>query len=334
VPVWLHTLSSFLVALGTTLSAFWILALNSWMQTPQGHVIVDGVFYAADWFAIIFNPSFPYRLAHMLLASALTACFLLAGLSAYQLLRNRAFEPAQRLIRVALTAAAVLVPVQIAVGDLHGINTLEHQPAKVAAIEGIWSTERNVPLILFAWPNEKERRNDYAVSIPGGASLILKHDWHGELQGLDQFIGKHPPVAPVFFAFRIMVGIGVLMLVVAWTGCWYLYRKQPFPRWLLRTLTAMTFSGWVAVLAGWLVTEIGRQPYLVYGLMTTAEAASDVPASSIAITLIGYCVVYALLLISYLVVVTQLARSSAGVEAQVPASGESQPTGTVYGARA
>jgi cytochrome bd ubiquinol oxidase subunit I len=330
VPAWLHTLSAFAVAIGTTTSAFWILALNSWMQTPQGYTIIDGQLHAQDWWAIIFNPSFPYRLTHMLLASALTACFLVAGLSAYQLLHNRDLEPAQRMLRLGVVVAAILIPVQIAVGDQHGLNTLQHQPAKIAAIEGLWNTERNVPLLLFAWPNAKEQRNDYVISIPNLASVILTHEPDGEVKGLNEFHGKHPPVAPVFFAFRAMVGIGVLMLAVSWTASWFILRRKQLPRWLLRTLALMTFSGWVAVLAGWLVTEIGRQPYLVYGILTTAEAASDVPASHIAITLIGYFVVYVLLLLSYLVVVTQLARSAAGVEPSEPATGELQPTGTVY----
>jgi len=330
VPPWLHTVSAFAVAIGTTLSAFWILALNSWMQTPQGYIVIDGQLHAADWFAIIFNPSFPYRLAHMLLASALTACFLVAGLSAYQLLRDRDYEPAQRMLRLGVLTAALLIPVQIAVGDQHGLNTLEHQPAKIAAIEGIWRTERNVPLLLFAWPNTQDQRNDYPISIPALASLILTHKPDGELKGLNEFAGKHPPVPPVFFAFRVMVGIGLLMAAVSWTASWFALRREAHPRWLLRVLALMTFSGWIAVLAGWLVTEIGRQPYLVYGILTTAESASQVPGSMIALTLAGYCLVYALLLLSYLVVVTQLARSATGGQPSEPASGELQPTGTVY----
>jgi cytochrome d ubiquinol oxidase subunit I len=330
VPPWLHTVSAFAVAAGTTLSAFWILALNSWMQTPQGYIVIDGQLHAADWFAIIFNPSFPYRLAHMLLASALTACFLVAGLSAYQLLRDRDYEPAQRMLRLGVLTAALLIPVQIAVGDQHGLNTLEHQPAKIAAIEGIWHTEHNVPLLLFAWPNAQDQRNDYPISIPDLASLILTHKPDGELKGLNEFAGKHPPVPPVFFAFRVMVGIGLLMAAVSWIAAWFVLRGKVHPRWLLRVLALMTFSGWIAVLAGWLVTEIGRQPYLVYGILTTAEAASQVPGSMIAITLTGYCLVYALLLLSYLVVVTQLARSATGGQPSEPASGELQPTGTVY----
>jgi len=225
VPGWLHTLSAFLVAAGTTLSAFWILALNSWMQTPQGVTVTDGQMYAADWIAIIFNPSFPYRLAHMTIASGLTVSFVIAGVSSLQLLRNRGFEPARRMLRVGLVAAAVLAPVQVFVGDMHGLNTLEHQPAKIAAMEAIWETERGVPLVLFAWPNERERRNDYAITIPKGASLVLRHSLDAEVKGLNEFRDKHPPVAPIFFTFRLMVGMGILMLASAWIGGWVLWRR-------------------------------------------------------------------------------------------------------------
>lgn len=311
VPPWLHTLAASLVAIGTTASAFWILALNSWMQTPQGFSIIDGEFHATDWFAIIFNPSFPYRLAHMLLASGLTTAFLIAGLSAFQLLRNPRHEPGRQMLTRSLVVAALLAPVQILVGDLHGINTLEHQPAKVAAIEAIWTTERRVPLVLFAVPNPEERRNDFAIEVPTGASLILRHDPDAELQGLDAFEGKHPPVAAVFYAFRIMVGIGALMLAAAWLGVWCLWRRGALPHWLMLGLAGMTFSGWIATLAGWIVTEVGRQPYLVYGVMTTAEAASEVPAGAIGLTLAAYAMVYAALMASYMVVLTQLARKDA-----------------------
>ena len=314
VPAWLHTLSAILVAVGTSFSAFWILALNSWMQTPQGYEIIDGQFHAADWWAIIFNPSFPYRLTHMMLASGLTAAFLIAGISAFQLLRNAQHESGLRMLRLGIIVAALLIPVQMFVGDQHGLNTLEHQPAKIAAMEGIWETERGAPLLLFAWPNQKERRNDYEIAVPGMASFILTHDIDGEVKGLNEFGDKHPPVAQVFWSFRIMVGVGVLMLLASWTGLWVVLRRRQTPRWLLRTFAAMTFSGWIAVLAGWLTTEIGRQPWLVYGILTTAEAASDVPGSHIALTLVGYAATYSLLLVSYMVVVTQLAIKEAAGE--------------------
>jgi cytochrome d ubiquinol oxidase subunit I len=311
VPPWAHTLSSVLVAAGTTASAFWILALNSWMQTPQGFTIVEGRLHATDWWAILFTPSFPYRFTHMMLASGLTVAFLIAGISAFQLLRNRDFTAARSMFRGGVLLAAVLIPLQMWVGDQHGLNTLEHQPAKIAAIEAIWHTERRVPLVLFALPNSERQRNDYAITIPTGASLFLTHEADGEVKGLNEFAGKHPPVTPVFFAFRVMVGMGVLMLALSWLGALLLLRRREIPHWLLLLFAGMTFSGWVATLAGWLVTEIGRQPYVVYGVITTAETASSVPASHIGLTLVAYAVVYALLLVSYIVVVTQLARSDA-----------------------
>jgi cytochrome d ubiquinol oxidase subunit I len=328
VPGWLHTLSAFMVAIGTSASAFWILALNSWMQTPRGFEIIDGQLHAADWWAIIFNPSFPYRLTHMMIASGLTAAFLVGGISALQLLRRPQFEPARRMLRLGVLVAAVLIPVQILVGDLHGLNTLEHQPAKIAAIEGIWKTERGAPLLLFAMPNSKDRRNDYAIAVPGFSSLILTHKWDGEIKGLDDFGDKHPPVMPVFWTFRIMVGVGVLMVALSWSGAWYLLRRRELPRRLLQAFAAMTFSGWVAVLAGWLTTEIGRQPYVVYGVITTAETASDVATPYIALTLISYLVVYTLLLVSYMVVLTQLALKEAEGRGQnLPDPGALRPEG-------
>ena len=310
VPPWVHTLAASLVAIGTTASAFWILALNSWMHTPQGFKIIDGELHATSWLAIIFNPSFPYRLAHVLVASGLTASFLVAGLSAFQLLRNASYRPALGMVKIGIVVAAVLAPIQILLGDLHGLNTLEHQPAKIAAIEGLWETERGAPLLLFAVPNAAERRNDFAIGIPKGASLILRHDPDGEIMGMNEF-KEQPPVVPVFYAFRVMVGIGMLMFVFAWFGAWRAWRGGPLPRWFKRGLAAMTFSGWIAVVSGWLVTEIGRQPWLIRGFLTTAEAASGVPGNAIALTFSAYAVVYTGLLISFMVVVTQLALKGA-----------------------
>ena len=319
-----HLIATFLVAFGTTLSAFWILSLNSWMQTPAGYEIVGGEFHARSWLAVIFNPSFPYRLTHMLLASCLTAAFLLAGLSAWQLLRGKANAATPKVLRVGLTAAALLVPLQIFVGDQHGLNTLEHQPQKIAAMEGVWHTERGAPLLLFAWPDEAARENRYAIGIPSGASLILRHDAQAEIRGLDEFEGAHPPVKPLFFGFRVMVGTGVLMLLFSWTGLW-LYRRrgwvaQRLPRALLWGLTAMSFSGWVATVAGWWVTEIGRQPFIVYGLLKASEVASTTPAPHIALTLAAYLVLYALLIVAYVAVLKYLAEHAGeAVEQELPA---------------
>ena len=308
-----HLAATLLVALGTTLSAFWILSLNSWMQTPVGYEIIDGKFHAVDWLAIVFNPSFPYRLGHKLLASCLTAGFLMAGVSAWQLLKGAAAPGTRQALRTAVVAVSVAVPLQIFMGDLHGLNTLEHQPAKIAAIEGIWHTEKGAPLTLFGLPNEKEGRTDYALQIPKAASLVLAHDADAELKGLNEFAGVHPPVAPVFWGFRVMVGVGLLMLAVAWAAAWALWRRraQParvLPRRLLWALVGMTFSGWVATLAGWYVTEIGRQPYLVYGLLKTAEAVAPHPSGMVASTLAAYLTVYALLLAAYVGVIKHMAE--------------------------
>jgi cytochrome d ubiquinol oxidase subunit I len=308
VPGWLHILSAVIVATGTTLSAFWILALNSWMHTPAGHVLVDGQLIAGDWLQVIFNPSFPYRFAHMMIASGLTASFVVAGLSAWRLLKAPADGGARHTLRVGTLVAALLAPLQIAVGDLHGLNTLEHQPAKIAAVEAIWRTGRGVPLVLFAIPNETERRNDYAIEIPKGASLILRHDPEGELKGLDEFAPDHPPVAPVFFAFRVMVGVGVGMLALAWLGAWRLRRGAAAPRWLLWCYAGFTFSGWIAIVAGWLVTEIGRQPWLVTGILRTADAVGPAGSARLGASLTGYVLVYGLMLAAYMVVITHLSR--------------------------
>lgn len=310
VPGWLHVLSTVVVAVGTSLSAFWILALNSWMQTPAGHVMADGVWIAGDWWAVIFNPSFPYRLTHMLLASGLTASFVICGLSAWRLLRAPGDDSATKTLRVAVLVAAVLVPVQIFVGDLHGLNTLEHQPAKIAAIEAIWKTEKGAPLVLFAVPNEKERRNDYAIEIPKGAALVLKHDAEAELRGLDEFEPDRPPVAPLFFGFRLMVGIGVGMLLLSWFGVWRL-RRGPPPRLLLWTFAAFTFSGWIATLAGWIVTEVGRQPWLVYGVLRTKDAVGHISGAQLGASLTGYVLTYGLMLLAYFVVITHMAGKGA-----------------------
>jgi cytochrome d ubiquinol oxidase subunit I len=310
VPGWLHILSTVMVAGGTTLSAFWILALNSWMQTPAGHVIADGQIIAGDWLAVIFNPSFPYRFTHMLLASGLTASFAIAGLSAWRLLRAPDDASARLTLRTGVLVAAVLAPVQIFVGDLHGLNTLRHQPAKIAAMEALWKTEKGAPLVLFALPNEQTRRNDYAIVIPKGAALVLKHDAEGELRGLNEFEPDRPPVAPVFFSFRLMVGIGVAMLALAWFGTWRLRRGVP-PRPLLWTFAAFTFSGWIATLAGWLVTEIGRQPWLVTGVLRTADAVGRISGAQLGASLTGYVLTYSLMLLAYFVVITHMAGKGA-----------------------
>jgi len=314
VPAWVHIAATLLVAIGTLMSAFWILALSSWMHTPAGHVMMDGVLIAGDWLQVIFNPSFPYRITHMLLASGLTAAFVLAGLSAWRLLCAPADVSALRTLRTGAVLAAVLAPLQIFVGDLHGLNTLAHQPAKIAAMEALWNTERGAPLVLFAVPNAETRHNDFAVQIPRLASLILTHDPEGEVQGIEAFAPDTPPVAPVFFAFRIMLAIGVLMLALAWIGAWVLRKGAAPPRWLLWSFAGFTFSGWVATLAGWLVTEIGRQPWLVTGILRTSQAVGRVSEAQLGASLTGYVLVYSLMLAAYIVVITHLAGKGAAPE--------------------
>jgi len=314
VPGWAHLTSTVLVAVGTSLSAFWILALNSWMQTPTGHGTVDGQLVAADWMQVIFNPSFPYRFTHMMLATGLTASFVVAGLSAWRLIKAPGDAAALRTLRTGIAIAAVLAPVQALVGDQHGLNTLEHQPAKIAAMEAIWTTEKGVPLVLFAIPNAEKRRNDFAIEIPKGASLILKHDPDAEVMGIGAFAPNTPPVAPVFFAFRLMVGMGVLMIALSWLGAWMMRKNAVPPRWLLWTFAGFTFSGWIATLAGWLVTEIGRQPWLVTGVLLTADAAGPVSGAKLGASLTGYILTYALMLVAYMVVLTHLAGKGGGPE--------------------
>ncbi len=327
-----HFTATALVAFGTTLSAFWILALNSWMQTPAGYSVdAAGSYHVTSWIAVIFNPSFPYRLTHMLLASALTVAFLLAGLSAWQLLRGVATRSAPRVLRVALTLAAVAAPLQIVAGDMHGLNTLEHQPQKIAAMEGVWETEKGAALRLFAWPDEKTRSNRFEVAIPRLGSLILTHSAEGEVKGLNEFVGRHPPVAPLFFAFRAMVGIGVLMLATSWIG-WWLYRRRGWdasrlPRPLLGVFAAMTFAGWLATVCGWYVTEIGRQPFIVYDLIRTADVASKVAAPSIALTLTLYVVLYLALLLAYVTVLKYMAEKPEEVLETEAKEREQQPAG-------
>ena len=304
-----HTFATWLVALGTTASAFWILALNSWMHTPAGYEMINGQAHVTSWFEVIFNPSFPYRMTHMLLASGLTASFLLAGISAYRWLKNDRAKDVMAALRTGVTVAAFLIPVQIFVGDLHGLNTLKHQPAKLAAMEGIWETQAGVPAVLFAIPDQATQSNKYEIAIPKLASFYLTHDWNGEVKGIKDF-AEHPPVGPVFWAFRIMVGVGLLMLAVSWFASYELKFKNSLSKRTAMVLVAMTFAGWVALVSGWYVTEIGRQPWLVYGVLTTAQAASQVPAGNIALSLALYLTLYAALLSAYVSVVFYLAKKA------------------------
>ena len=290
----MHFASSVIVAIGTLISAFWILAANSWMHTPQGFDIRDGVFYPVNWLEIIFNPSFFYRFPHMVIATYLTCAFVVCGVSAWLLWKNKSREHARVMFKMALSFIVIFIPLQIFVGDLHGINTLHHQPAKIAAMEGLWESEKGAALTLFGIPDEETESTKYVVKIPKLASLILTHSFEGEIAGLKSFPkDQRPPVAPVFFAFRVMVGIGFLMLLTAIVAVFLNFRKKLFDtKWFQFWCMLMTPSGFVALLAGWFVTEIGRQPYVVYGLLRTRDAASALSSGQVLFSLLSFVVVY------------------------------------------
>jgi len=311
----IHTLATFLVAFGTTLSAFWILVLNSWMHTPAGFEVIDGVVFATDWWAIVFNPSMPYRFMHTLAASALTVSFLLAGISSLRWLWNDTSPGIRKSMRTGVFLAAAMAPTQMFLGDIHGLNTLEHQPAKVAAMEANWDTRTSVPAVLFSIPNDDTRRNDWAVTVPSGASLVLTHTLDGAVPALNDFVTDdgevmHPPVKPVFFAFRLMIGVGITMLLVSWWTAPSLIRHNEPKKLQAIALVGMTLSGWVATLAGWYVTEIGRQPWLVTGVLDTASAVGAHPAPLLGLSLSAYLFVYAALLSAYIYTLYHLAKKN------------------------
>ncbi|MGV8960227.1 MAG: cytochrome ubiquinol oxidase subunit I [Stenotrophomonas sp.] len=294
----LHFLCTCLVALGTLISTFWILSSNSWMQTPAGYQVVDGIIHPQNWWQVVFNPSFPYRLAHMALGAFITTCFVVGGLGAWYLRRGVHVEAATRMLKLAVAFAAITLPLQILAGDQHGLNTLHHQPIKVAAMEGHWHTEgpgAGVPLVLFAVPNEKAERNDMEVAIPRLGSLILTHRLDGTIAPLTSVAATdRPPVTPVFYAFRVMVGLGVLMLALAWVSAFAWWRGWLLQsRWLQRAWNLMLPAGFIALVAGWFVTEIGRQPWVVYGILRTADAVGPQSAWMTALSLTVYVLAYA-----------------------------------------
>jgi len=295
VPPWLYVLSAAIVAVGTATSAFWIISANSWMQTPAGYVLKDGVAYPTDWLAAIFNPSFPYRLAHMLNAAYLTTGFVVLAVGARYLLAGRHIEEGRVMLRMAIGLTAILAPLQLLIGDQHGLNTLDHQPIKVAAMEAHWDGSKPGDFHIFAWPDEKAGKNSFELSIPRGASLILTHSPNGLFPGLSSVpASDRPPVKVVFFAFRIMLGLGFFMIAAALYGAFLWWRGTLFTtRWYLRVMAQTWWAGFVAVIAGWIVTESGRQPWIVQGVMRTADAASPVHANSIALTLVLFAIAYA-----------------------------------------
>jgi cytochrome bd ubiquinol oxidase subunit I len=292
----LHFVATLAVAVGTFISAFWILSANSWMQTPAGFAMSDsGQFLPVDWWAIVFNPSFPYRLVHTVFAAYLTTALVVGGVGAWHLLRDRANEGARTMFSMAMGMITVVAPLQILAGDQHGLNTLEHQPVKVMAMEGHFqSHDHGAPLVLFAWPDEAAGRNLFAVEIPKASSLILKHAWDAPLKGLDTVDRKDwPPVAIVFWAFRIMVGLGMLMLTLALISLWARVRGRLYDWPLLhRFAVAMGPAGFVAVIAGWVTTEVGRQPFTVHGLLRTVDSVSPLEAPAVAASLLAFVVVY------------------------------------------
>jgi cytochrome d ubiquinol oxidase subunit I len=297
VPRWAHFLAALMVALGTLFSAFWILATNSWMQTPSGYEMIEGRFLPVSWMEIVFNPSFPYRLAHTVVAFYVTTGFAVLGVAAYYLRKQRFMAEARIMLSSTLWLLVALVPLQVLLGDLHGLNTLRYQPAKLAAIEAHWDTEAHAPLILFAWPDARNERNLAAIEIPELGSIILARDAAGVVPGLKQVPpDDRPPVILPFFAFRIMVGLGLIMAGLVAIGVWLRLRRRLFDsQWYLRVLEYAAPIGFVAVLAGWTVTETGRQPWTVYGLLRTADSVSpSLSGGDVLISLFLYAMVYLL----------------------------------------
>jgi cytochrome d ubiquinol oxidase subunit I len=323
VPPWAHFIAALMVALGTLFSSFWILAANSWMQTPAGYQIVDGRFVPTAWLDVIFNPSFPYRLAHTVVGFYVTTGFVVVGVAAWLLRKGRFFSEARIMLSMTLWLLSVLVPLQIVLGDEHGLNTLEHQPAKLAAIEARWETARNVPLALFAIPDEAAEANRFEISVPHLGSLILTHSLDGAIKGLKEGAPEdRPPVAIPFFAFRIMVGIGLLMLALLVASWWLRIRDSLFDSpWFLRACLVMAPLGFIAVLAGWTTTEVGRQPWTIYGLLRTADSVPlALTGGDVLISLIGYLVVYLVMFPAGIFVMAKLVSKgpAPGPEADSP----------------
>ena len=291
----MHFAATVIVAAGTLLSAFWILSANSWMQTPQGfRVAADGLLYPTGWLQVIFNPSFPYRFVHMVTAAYLTTAFTVAGIGAFYLWRERHLPQARVMFGMAMIMAVFVAPMQLLFGDLHGLNTFEYQPAKVAAMEGIWDTKRGAPLLLFGWPDQGEETTKFTLEIPKLSSLILTHELDGEVRGLKEWPKEErPPVALVFWSFRIMVGLGMLMIATGVLAIILYLRKRLFEtRWFQYWCMALTPAGFISVLAGWVVTEVGRQPWIVHGLLRTDAAMSPLQGTSVAISLAAFLIVY------------------------------------------
>jgi len=328
VPPWLYVLSAAVVAFGTLTSAFWILSANSWMQTPAGYEMRGGIAYPTDWLQAIFNPSFPYRLAHMVNAAYLTTGFVVLAVGARHVLAGLYVEGGRTMMRMAIALLVVLAPLQLFIGDQHGLNTLEHQPIKVAAMEGHWDGSKPGDFHIFAWPDEKGEKNRFEISIPRGSSLILKHDPNGLFPGLTSVPPQdRPPVVTVFFAFRIMLAIGFFMIAAALFGAllWW-WRRLFDTRWYLYVMANSWWIGFVAVIAGWVVTESGRQPWIVQGILRTADATSPVPGASIAGTLALFVLCYGVVFAAGIYYINRLiANGPRGPEAQATGGFSASP---------
>ena len=324
VPPWLHVFAAVAVAVGTAMSAFWILSANSWMQTPTGHEVRDGIAYPVDWFAVIFNPSFFYRLPHMLTAAYLTTSLVVLAVGARYLLAARYIDEGRTMLRMAIGMLAALGPLQLFIGDQHGLNTLEYQPMKIAAVEAHWDGSKPGALVLFAWPDEKTETNLFEIAIPKAGSLILRHDPDGLFPGLKSVApADRPPLVPVFFAFRSMVGIGVIIIAFGLVGLWLWWRGTLFEAsWYLRLAAHSWWLGFVAVISGWIVTESGRQPWVAHGILRTADAVSPVPGASMATTLALFVLVYGVVFTMGIYYINRLiALGPRGRAAEPPESG-------------
>ncbi len=323
-PPGLHVFACIAVATGTLISAFWIISANSWMHTPAGHAMQNGVAVPVDWLQIVFNPSFPYRLAHMATAAYLTTSFVVLALGARYLLAGKYLDEAKTMLRMGVGFAAIVAPLQLFIGDQHGLNTLQYQPVKIAAMEAHWDGSKPGAFHIFAWPDEKGEKNHYEISIPRGSSLVLTHDPNGLFPGLKSVPASERPNVPiVFFAFRIMLGVGFFMIGAALLGALLWWRGKLFEtRWYLVPAQFVWWIGFVAVIAGWTVTESGRQPWIAQGILRTADAVSPVPGSSIATTLALFVLVYGIVFSMGIYYINRLINTGpAAIAGEAPASG-------------
>lgn len=337
VPAWAHFFAAIMVALGTLLSTFWILVVNSWMQTPTGFSIVDGRFFPEDWFAVIFNPSFPFRFTHTVVAVYLTTAFTVIGVAAYHLRHGRFAEESRVMLAMGLGLSTLLVPLQAVLGDLHGLNTLQYQPPKLAAIEGLWETRRGQPAVLFAWPDEQAESNRFELAIPNLGSYYLTHDWNGEVKGLRDFApADRPPVKPVFFGFRTMIAMWAVMLAITVWSWWLAWRRKLYESSaFLRTCSWAIPTGYIAVTAGWITTEVGRQPWVVYNEMRTADAVTpNLTGPDVAISLALYVIVYAMVFGAGAYYLVKLVRAGPALAAPASPGTARRPARPLSGAEA